>query len=123
MVRRMVADSLKAGRISVMYGRSTTQVSTVGAAGAWYPAKSMGMRVAIVGCGMIGRKRAAALGDCRLTVCCDTDLSRAEALGAAAVSDWRAAVSRPMSTSWWWRRRTTCWLRSRRRRPPRESTC
>jgi predicted dehydrogenase len=54
----------------------------------------MGMRVAIVGCGMIGRKRAAALGDCRLTVCCDTDLDRAESLGVAAVTDWRVAVER-----------------------------
>ncbi|HWB97871.1 MAG TPA: Gfo/Idh/MocA family oxidoreductase, partial [Bryobacteraceae bacterium] len=58
------------------------------------------MRVAIVGCGLIGQKRASVLGHCRLTVCCDTDPGRAEALarkapGAIAVTDWRNAVTRP----------------------------
>lgn len=55
-------------------------------------------RVAIVGCGLVGRKRAAALGRARLTVCADLDPSRAEALaqtspGAIATADWRAAVT------------------------------
>lgn len=58
------------------------------------------MRVAIVGCGLIGQKRASVLEHCRLTVCCDTDPGRAEALarkapGAIAVTDWRNAVTRP----------------------------
>src|SRR5262252_6429788 len=58
------------------------------------------MRAAIIGCGMIGRKRAHALSGCRLTVCCDSALDRAEALahtvaGAVAVPDWQAAVARP----------------------------
>lgn len=52
--------------------------------------------VAIIGCGMIGRKRAASLGGARLLVCCDTDERRARALAsqysAAALTDWRAAV-------------------------------
>ena len=57
------------------------------------------MRVAIVGCGLIGRKRAQALAGCRLAVCCDTALDRAEALartaGAEPLTDWQAAVTRP----------------------------
>ena len=57
-------------------------------------------QVAIIGCGRIGRKRAASLGDCRLAVCCDVDIARAQALaaahpGAEAVADWRAVVVSP----------------------------
>jgi predicted dehydrogenase len=55
--------------------------------------------VAIVGCGLIGHKRAAALGPARLTACSDLVPERAVALaqqhGAVAVSDWRAIVERP----------------------------
>jgi len=56
--------------------------------------------VAIVGCGLIGQKRAQALGGARLVACADLDLRRAEALaaataGAVATADWRAAVDRP----------------------------
>jgi predicted dehydrogenase len=56
--------------------------------------------VAIVGCGLIGQKRAKALAGARLVACADLDLRRAEALaattaGAAATADWRAAVDRP----------------------------
>ena len=56
--------------------------------------------VAIVGCGLIGRKRAAAIGDARLVACADVELGRAESLaravpGAAATRDWRTAVARP----------------------------
>ena len=56
-------------------------------------------RAAIVGCGLIGQKRSSALTNCTVTVCCDTDAARAAALaakypGAAAVFDWRAAVTR-----------------------------
>jgi len=58
------------------------------------------MRAAIIGCGLIGRKRSQALQGCRLTVCCDTQGDRAEALaktapGAVALTDWQAAVVRP----------------------------
>jgi predicted dehydrogenase len=57
------------------------------------------MRAAIIGCGLIGRKRAAALADCKLVVCCDRVPDRAESLaktsGAAALTDWQAAVTRP----------------------------
>jgi predicted dehydrogenase len=58
------------------------------------------MRAAIIGCGLIGRKRFQALSGCRLAVCCDTVADRAEALaqtveGAVALTDWQAAVSRP----------------------------
>jgi predicted dehydrogenase len=55
--------------------------------------------VAIVGCGLIGRKRATALGGARLVACADVDRARAEALagtsaGAEAADDWRAAIDR-----------------------------
>jgi len=58
------------------------------------------LAVAIVGCGLIGTKRAAALGDCRVRVCCDTDTARAAKLaarfpGAEASGDWRAAAAHP----------------------------
>lgn len=57
------------------------------------------MNVAIIGCGLIGRKRAAALGESRLRVCADTIPERAAALAATApyaeaATDWRAAVAR-----------------------------
>jgi predicted dehydrogenase len=54
---------------------------------------------AIVGCGLIGEKRARALaGNCRLMVCCDTTPERAERLaaanpGAAPCTEWRAAAT------------------------------
>jgi predicted dehydrogenase len=56
-------------------------------------------RVAIVGCGLIGQKRAHALGQCPVTVCCDVDAARAAALaakchGAAALTDWHETVRR-----------------------------
>jgi predicted dehydrogenase len=55
--------------------------------------------VAIVGCGLIGRKRAAALDGARLVTCADVDRERADALartsaGAEAADDWRAAIDR-----------------------------
>jgi predicted dehydrogenase len=59
----------------------------------------MSQRVAIVGCGLIGQKRAKALAGAELRVCADVRLDRAEALartapGAVATDDWRAAVAR-----------------------------
>lgn len=58
------------------------------------------MRVAIVGCGLIGRKRAAAMPQCRLVACCDAVLERAQALartapGADAETNWQDTVARP----------------------------
>jgi predicted dehydrogenase len=55
--------------------------------------------VAIIGCGLIGRKRAQALDPARLVVCADTVCERAEALarlnaGAEATTDWQSAVAR-----------------------------
>jgi predicted dehydrogenase len=55
--------------------------------------------VAIVGCGLIGQKRAQALSGARLVACADLVPQRAEALArtvptANAVSDWRKAVER-----------------------------
>ena len=57
------------------------------------------MNVAIIGCGLIGEKRAKALGDARLAVCADTNLARAEHLAGtvpdcAATTDWRSAAER-----------------------------
>jgi len=57
-----------------------------------------GLRVAIVGCGFIGEKRARSLSAGSLSVCCDTDLRRATALAtneqAKVETDWRRAVVR-----------------------------
>jgi predicted dehydrogenase len=58
------------------------------------------MRVAIVGCGLIGHKRARALGAGRLVVVADTEPGRARRLaelhpGCEAAADWRAVVARP----------------------------
>ena len=57
------------------------------------------MKVGIVGCGLIGRKRAQALGAGRLVACADAVFERAQALaaehGAQAVADWREMVKRP----------------------------
>src|SRR5436305_8286329 len=57
------------------------------------------MRPAIIGCGLIGRRRVQALSGCHLAVCCDTVRDRAESLarsvdGAVALTDWQAAVTR-----------------------------
>ena len=56
------------------------------------------MRAAIVGCGLIGRKRVASLPAGTVTVCCDTQADRAEHLaasaGAEASTDWQATVRR-----------------------------
>jgi predicted dehydrogenase len=56
--------------------------------------------VAIVGCGLVGAKRARALGDSRLVAVADNDPGRARALagqaeGCVAETDWRAVVGRP----------------------------
>jgi predicted dehydrogenase len=57
------------------------------------------MRVAIIGCGLIGQKRAKSLGSARLMVCCDIDEARAASLArlhsAAVSTDWREVVARP----------------------------
>ena len=57
------------------------------------------MNVAIVGCGLVGGKRARALGGARLVACADVQRDRAETLarttpGATASDDWRATVAR-----------------------------
>jgi predicted dehydrogenase len=57
------------------------------------------MRLAIIGCGLIGKKRAEAAKGHQVALCCDLDLGRAEALasrfGAKATSDWKQAVNDP----------------------------
>lgn len=53
------------------------------------------MRVAIVGCGLIGRKRARALAGAELVLGCDVVAERAAALGVEAATDWRAVVNWP----------------------------
>jgi predicted dehydrogenase len=55
--------------------------------------------VAIVGCGLIGQKRARSLGDATLVACADVRRDRAETLAGAAgvgvaTDDWRSAVDR-----------------------------
>ena len=60
--------------------------------------KSPIVGVAIVGCGLIGNKRARALGPARLIACVDVQLDRASELaqtsGAAAHRDWRQLLDR-----------------------------
>ena len=55
------------------------------------------MRVAIIGCGLIGSKRAAALRGASVRMSCDVSRERAEKLasnypGCAVATDWREAV-------------------------------
>jgi predicted dehydrogenase len=57
------------------------------------------LRAAIIGCGLIGRKRARALSDATVTVCCDVNQDRACSLAkdysARAMTNWREAVTSP----------------------------
>jgi predicted dehydrogenase len=56
------------------------------------------MGIGIVGCGLIGQKRANSLGTARLVACCDTAGDRAETLarssGAKVSGNWRELVKR-----------------------------
>src|SRR5580765_723933 len=59
----------------------------------------MAMRVGIVGCGLIGHKRAKALGEHTLVATADVDLTKAAQLAALhpdcePVPDWRSLVAR-----------------------------
>jgi predicted dehydrogenase len=55
--------------------------------------------VAIIGCGLIGQKRARALSDATLVICSDLVMEKARAIAdpkdATAVEDWRLAVTHP----------------------------
>lgn len=58
------------------------------------------MNVGIVGCGLIGQKRALALGGARLIACADVSFDRAQSLaarysGTSAFADWRKLVALP----------------------------
>lgn len=57
------------------------------------------MRVGIVGCGLIGKKRADSLGMATLVACADSNLERATALaarvGARASNNWRDVTDAP----------------------------
>jgi predicted dehydrogenase len=57
------------------------------------------MGVAIIGCGLIGKKRASSLGPTRLVICVDVNGERAKELAhpykADWSLDWRLALSRP----------------------------
>jgi predicted dehydrogenase len=58
------------------------------------------VKFAIIGCGLIGRKRLAGIGGSALAVACDLDLSRAESLvrqagGGRATADFHDAVNDP----------------------------
>src|SRR4051812_43827302 len=59
----------------------------------------MTFRVAIIGCGLIGNKRAKALADAKLVAAVDSSLARAEQLakahpGCTAGGDWRQVTER-----------------------------
>lgn len=57
------------------------------------------LRAAILGCGAIGKKRARALSNATVTICCDIDHDRASSLageyGARVSGDWRETVASP----------------------------
>lgn len=58
------------------------------------------MKVAIVGCGLIGTKRAQALGGHQLVIAADRDIARAEYVASfrkatIATADWREAAAHP----------------------------
>ena len=59
------------------------------------------MKVGIIVCGLVGRKRASALGDSRLVACADLARERAETVARAVpgqvqvLTEWRALVDRP----------------------------
>src|ERR1041385_9354233 len=59
------------------------------------------VRVGIIGCGLVGQKRARALGEARLVACADAATERAEVLARATPNQpevlphWRAVVERP----------------------------
>jgi predicted dehydrogenase len=60
----------------------------------------MVMRIVVVGCGLIGNKRARSLGDSTVVAAVDIDQARARKLadefpGCAVLGDWREAVRRP----------------------------
>jgi predicted dehydrogenase len=60
----------------------------------------MGLKVAIIGCGLIGQKRASALGAAELTVACDVAPERAAALARTASNctaavNWEEVVTHP----------------------------
>lgn len=66
----------------------------------WYNRLLIPIGFAIVGCGLIGRKRAAALAGCAIKVACDTERQRAERLaadcsGCFVSTDWHEAISHP----------------------------
>jgi len=55
------------------------------------------VNVGLVGCGLVGRKRAEVLTQARLIICADSDIARAEQLarssiGCLATSNWRSVV-------------------------------
>ena len=63
-------------------------------------ANKLELRFAIVGCGLIGKKRAAALSPAPLLYACDLDTERAASLarqfpGCTATTDYRAALTDP----------------------------
>src|SRR5713226_9652663 len=60
------------------------------------------LNVGIVGCGLIGHKRARGLGPGQLVAVADTNLARAESLasqhsGCDYFADWQAVVDHPAS--------------------------
>ncbi len=63
------------------------------------PSSSPPLGICIVGCGLIGQKRAKALPGGRVVACADLVLAKAEALakplGAVPFADWRQAVTHP----------------------------
>jgi predicted dehydrogenase len=61
------------------------------------------MKIAVIGCGLIGQKRAQAMAGARLVACADRQLERAQRLaqsteGCLATDDWKTVVHHPDAT-------------------------
>lgn len=57
------------------------------------------MKIGIIGCGLIGKKRVQTLGDCQFTACADLDFERAQALAkpypaCTAYKDWQTLLAK-----------------------------
>jgi predicted dehydrogenase len=53
------------------------------------------MNIAIIGCGVIGQKRAKALGEHKLIIACDTVIDKAKEVCSIVTNDWMEAVKHP----------------------------
>jgi len=53
------------------------------------------LRIGVIGCGLIGRKRAAVLSGSRVVAACDVELVRAQAISECVTTEWQEIVRHP----------------------------